>query len=532
MEKQKKTVLENKQKIDAIRSELQDILRIKETIISEKEKIILEKNEIIAAKEAEIKRLEHQLHQALQARFASRSEKQAHTAELAVQFDEASTPQNTVEIQESDESIHSPAAVPKKKTGRKPLPANLPRIEIVHDISESEKICECGSALCCIDAEKSEQLEYIPAMVRVIVNKRLKYACKNCTSTIKTAVMPQQIIPKSISTPSLLSHIAVSKFDDHLPLYRQEEILQRYQIDIARNTLSHWMIRLGDALLPLIKLLAHEITDYDIAFSDETPLQVLKHPEKTAKQKSYMWVFSGGAAEKQVVFYHYASSRASSVPIHFFEDFTGYLHVDGYSGYLPLLMGKKIKLVTCLAHIRRKFFAITQSTKTEGLAHQAMQWITQLYTIEKDLRENTADFDKVKAVRQEKSKPILDAMHIFLLQNVNKVPKKMPIGEAIQYALNQWPHLQHYLEDGRLAIDNNLSERAIKPFVIGRKNWLFAGNVRGAIAGAHIFTLIETAKLHKKNPYDYLCHVLTCLPTADTLEKLEALLPWHCLLAD
>jgi transposase len=326
--------------------------------------------------------------------------------------------------------------------------------------------------------------------------------------------MPKQILPKSIARPSLLAHIAVSKYDDHLPLYRQEEILQRYDIDIARNTLSDWMIRVGDALTLMIKLFHHEIIDYNVAFANETPLQVLIQPNKTAKQKSSMWVFSGGAPEKRCVIYHYDSSRGSSVPIRFFEDFSeyipeilrnamfmtqefflrfddlnaangysigkfqssnlgkkrksetsileylGYIHADRYAGYLPLLTGGKIKIVACLAHIRRKFFAITQSVKTEGLAHEAMTFMTKLYAIEKALHERSETAETIKSIRAEQSKPLMDEMYDWLTRHVNKVPRKMPIGDAIHYAIKQWPHLMNYLEDGRLEIDKiEVSER-------------------------------------------------------------------------
>lgn len=518
----------NNLKTDAeIIAALQEKLLENEQILLSKDSTISVKDEIISTQNEQIQKLQHQLHHALQARFGRRSEKQVDSSQIELQFDEPATTAEQAEIRSADESIHVPAHT-RKKAGRKPLPADLPRVEVIHDIQDAEKICACGSALCCIGDETNEQLEYIPAKVQVIVNKRLKYACKACESTIKTAAMPNQLIPKSITTPSLLAHIAVSKYDDHLPLYRQEEILQRHGIDIARNTLGDWMIRVGDALTPLIKLLQHEIISYDVAFSDETPLQVLKQPNKTAKQKSYMWIFSGGAPDKKCVIYHYANSRASNVPIRFFEDFSGYIHADGYAGYLPLLIGRKIKIVACLAHIRRKFFAITQSVKTEGLAHQAMQWITQLYAIEKECSEASHDFDTIKSIRLENAKPILDEMHAWLTINANKVPPKMPIGDAIHYAIKQWPHLLHYMEDGRLEIDNNRSERAVKPFVIGRKNWLFAGNHHGAIAGANLFSLIETAKIHGLNPYNYLRHVFTNLPKAETLEQLEALLPWNC----
>lgn len=497
----------------------EEIIAALQLQLAKKESELTEKNQ-------RIETLQHQLHQALAARFGRKSEQQS-TAQLDLVFDETALPQAQAAIRESDESIHVPSHT-RKKAGRKPLPADLPRVEVIHDISEEEKTCACGCTLTHISNETSEQLEYIPAKVQVRVNIRKKYACKACELTIKTAAMPAQIIPKSMATPSLLAHIAVSKYDDHLPLYRQEEILQRHHIDIASNTLGDWMTRVGHTLTPLIKLLQHDIITHDVAFADETTLQVLIQPGKSAKQKSYMWVFSGGPPDKYAIVYHYGNTRASEVPLRFFEEFEGYLHVDGYNGYLPLLATRKVKIVACLAHIRRKFYAITQMVSTEGLAHQAMKWITQLYHLEKILRDDNACFDTIKMTRLEKATPILNEMQAWLQAHSVKVPPKSPIGEAIHYALKQWPHLLHYLDDGRLEIDNNRSERAVKPFVIGRKNWLFAGNHHGAIAGANLMSLIETAKVHGLNPYEYLRHLFIHIPQADTLEKLEALLPYHC----
>ncbi len=502
---------------------LQALLSEKEIVINEKDNLINEKDLSIQALKESINTLQHQLHQAIKGQFGRKSEKQDLNQQELL-FDEAINAINPTEIRTADAAIHVPAHT--RRAGRKPLPAELPRVEVIHDLSDAEKVCACGHALHAMGDERSEQLEYIPAKVQVIVNVRKKYGCKACEETIKTAAMPAQIIPKSIATPSLLAHVAIAKYDDHLPLYRQEEILQRHNIDIARNTLGDWMIRVGQRLIPLIKLLHHEIIDYDVAFADETPLQVLKQPGKTAKQKSYMWVFSGGPPDKQSIIYHYASTRSSTVPLHFFDEYAGYLHADGYAGYLPLIATKPIKIVACMAHMRRKFYAIVQTSETEGLAHQAMKFITPLYTLEKQLKEVNASSDTIKQQRHEKAKPIMDEMLLWLQTQSTRTPPKSPIGEAIGYALKQWRHFTNYLNDGRLEIDNNRSERAVKPFVIGRKHWLFAGNHHGAIAGANLMSLIETAKVHGLNPYDYLRYVFTHLPNAHSLEQLEGLLPW------
>lgn len=505
----------------------QELIESLQQLLQEKEELLQSKESHIQSLQNKVQTLQQQLHTALHARFGRKSEKASDVRQLSLCFDEAAVETLEVEpLRAADESIHIPAHT-RKKTGRKPLPKELPRVQQFHDLSQDEKICKCGCALTCIGEEKSEQLDFIPAKVYVIENIRKKYACKQCEETIKTAAMPKQPIPKSIATPGLLAHIAVSKIDDHLPLYRQEEILQRYGIDIARNTLGDWMIRCGTLIEPLITLFRQTINDYDVAFADETQLQVLKQPEKTATQQSYMWLFIGGPPDKRCILYHYDPSRGQQVPLSVLAHYQGYLHIDGYQGYLPLIATRRVKAVACLAHIRRKFVEITRTVKIPGLAHQAVTSIAQLYAIEKQLKLDKANADVILQTRQEKSKSILTTFQSWLEKYFPTVPPQSAIGKAMAYALKQLPYLGHYLNDGRLEIDNNRSERAIKPFVIGRKNWLFAGNRKGAVASANLFSLIETAKEHGLEPYAYLSHVFTHIPNADTLEKMSALLPYH-----
>ena len=476
---------------------------------------------------AQVNTLQHQLKQAVQSRYGKKSEKLAQDHPQQLLFDEAQAPEDIKTVEKENEEI-TVATYIRKKTGRKPLPQSLPRKQVIHDLPESDKVCECGCALTHIGDDKSEQLEIIPAEVYVIENIKKKYACKTCELTIKTAKQPAQIIPKSIATPSLLAHIAVAKIDDHLPLYRQEEIFKRNGIDIPRASLSLWMIRAGEAIQPLINLIQDNINDYDITYADETPVQVLKEKGRSASQKSYMWLFIGGSPEKRCYYYHYAQTRASAVPYQILDDFKGYLHCDGYSGYLSLFTTKPIKGVGCMAHARRKFVEITKVIKEKGLAHDAVNIIAKLYAIEKHIKENQYSPDEIKAYRAARAKPILDEFKQWLLTHKPKVPPSFPIGKAIAYTLKQWPYLINYIEDGRLEIDNNLSERGIKPFVIGRKNWLFMGNERGAKATTNLFSLIETAKAHQLNPFDYLQHVFEKLPLAITLEDYEALMPYNC----
>jgi transposase len=509
-------------------SELLETIALLQQQLLEKDNTLNQKNEIIKSKDTLIENLEYRLTLALRYRYASRKEALETDHPQRSLFNEAelSFPEETQEVTEVQTvtvNTHT-----RKKTGRKPLPQDLPRIRREYDLTDAEKQCICGSHLQVIGEDISEQLEIIPAQMFVIEHVKKKYACKACSDTIKSAAAPKQAIPKSIAGPGLLAHILVSKFCDHLPLYRQETILKRIGIEITRASLCNWVTRCGELVAPLIALMQHNINCYDVAYSDETVLQVLKESGRQPTQKSYMWLFGGGAPSQFCWVYQYHPGRATPIPQHFFEDFTGFIHVDGYAGYHELTT-QAISLVGCMAHARRKFFEITQATtKKKGLAHWAIAHIAKLYAIEKHAKASHLTTDEIYNLRQEKSKPLLDEFKVWLDGNLRHVPPKSPIGKAIQYSLNQWHKLVTYLNDGRLEIDNNRAERSIKPFVIGRKNWLFSDTSRGAHASANMFSLIETCKEHRIEPYAYLRYVLTQIPNAKSTQELEQLLPYRC----
>lgn len=490
-----------------------------------KEKTKEELINIINERDNIIESLRHQLNNALRHRFGKKSEKNSHETQLSL-LDEAVPPNNIDEIIEADETISIPAHQ-RKKPGRKPLPKDLPRVQKYYDLDESEKICDCGCVLSKIGEEKSEQLDIIPAKIQVIEHIKLKYACKACEGNVKAAKAPKQPISKSIASPGLLAHIIVSKYKDHLPLYRQESMLNRLGIDIPRNTLAHWMIKSSQLLEPLYKLGQHVITTGDIAYADETRLQVLKEKDRTAEAQSFMWTFIGGPVDKRFVLYHYNPSRAHTVIEDILDDFTGWLHCDGFSAYDTYAHDRDVKLIGCWMHCRRKFYEITKTTKSQGLAHQAVKIIRELYKIEEDIKKRQLSSDQTLVIRREKSKPILDKFKIFLDEGLDKILPKSPIGQAFSYAYNQWPKLIRYIEDGRLEIDNGLSERTIKQYVIGRKNWLFCDSVAGARAAEILFSLIQTCSIHGVEPYSYLRHILTVIPNIETEFELELLMPYN-----
>lgn len=457
--------------------------------------------------------------------FGNKSEKIPHE-QLGI-FNEAELPKNAESIAESDAAIHIQAHTRQSSRGRKPLPTDLPREQRIYDLPEDEKICSCGETLTHIKNEKCEQLEIIPAKVFVIEHLRMKYACRHCEATIVTAPMPAQPIPRSIASPGLLSHVLVSKYQDHLPLYRQEKMLRRIGVDIPRATLSLWVIKAATLLKPLLSLIHKNIIQYDIAYADETTTQVLKDPNKGVHSKKYMWIFAGGPPNQFAFYYHYHHSRSHDVPLEFFDGYQGYIHCDGYSGYDALAAkSADIILSGCMYHARRKFAEIVKITKAkEGVAVDVLKYIAALAKIEEDIKE-ISHTDKTR-IRQEKAKPLLDALHNYLNEVYPRVLPKSPLGGAISYTLNQWPKLLVYLRDGRLENNNNRTERAVKPFAIGRKGWLFSDSVAGAEAGAILFSLIETCKYHHIEAYDWLKYALQQMPLCQSNDEIEALLPFN-----
>jgi len=426
---------------------------------------------------------------------------------------------------------------PKKHAGRKPLPKALPRKVIEHDLTDEEKQCACGKEMEYIGTQVSEQLEYQPATLTVLEHHCKKYGCSSCNranqkdpeikAQLKTATKPKPLIAKSFATASLLAYIVISKFCDHLPLYRLENIFKRLSIDLSRQTMSTWVLKLGDIIIPLINMLQENILDHDVAFADETTLQVLQEPGRRAQTKSYMWCFLGGPPDQRSVIYQYHPSRAGKIPDDFFEDYKGALHCDGYFGYNALLASPDIVGINCMAHVRRKFMEALPNGKEKGVSGYVVRTLRELYKIETSLRAINAEFGVIKKVRQEKSKPILENLQSYLEEKKQRVPPESRIGKAIKYTLKRWKYLITYLEDGRYEIDNNRTERAIKPFVMGRKAWLFANSVSGAHASARLFSLIETAKANGLEPYAYLKYIFKELPHCTTAEAYEALLPWN-----
>lgn len=482
---------------------------------------------LIVQLQSKVHFLEEQFRLARHKQFAASTEASSGQGEL---FNEVEAENDAPDLSQEETVETEDIRYTRNKGKRAALPKDLPREEVLHDIPDEDKICPCcASALHKIGEERSEQLAFIPAQIKVLEHVRPKYACRQCeknetTTPIVIAPVPSSPIPKSIATPSLLSQIIVHKYQFALPLYRQEALFKQYGINLNRKTLSRWMIRCAELLEPVLECLKQHLKAQPVIHADETTLKVIQDD----KVKSYMWVYCSGrdspdhGETKHIVLYDYHASRSGACAQSYLQGYTGYLQVDGYAGYEQT----EATLVGCMAHARRKFKEAqdAQKNKQSGKAQWALNHIQKLYRIEKKLVNQEAEYRLT--YRQEHAKPLMDEFKVWLDNSVRHVAPKTLIGTAVQYCLNQWEKLNRYLEDGELAIDNNRAERAIKPFVIGRKNWLFSNTPSGARASAILYSLIETAKANGLDPNRYLQLLLTEIPKQKENPNLDALMPW------
>ena len=470
-------------------------------------------------------------------RFGASSEK-ANADQLQLFNEAEETAAATSEAPDGTPETACEITVPehtRKTPGRKPLPPLLPRVRIEHDVPDAEKICPCGCMLSRIGEETSEQLDIAPAKIQVLQHVRFKYACRSCEGSshdgaaVTIAPVPEQPIPKSNASSGLLAHIVTSKFVDGLPLYRQTTMFARIGVDLGRGTMANWMIRTGELVIPLINLMGEVQLSHDLLQMDETTVQVLKEEGRTAEAKSRMWVRRGGPPDKPVILFDYDPSRSGAVALRLLEDYKGFLQTDGYSAYdgVSALLG--LTHVACLAHARRKFdeaLKVQSKAGRGGLAAAGLALIQKIYRIEKVAREMGLTSDQRHQLRNEKARPVWDELRRWLDSVRGHAPPSTLTGKALAYLDGQWPRLIRVLEDGRLEVDNNLCENAIRPFVMGRKAWLFSATPAGAEASARLYGLIETAKANGLEPFAYLRHVFAELPKAKTLADIEALLPW------
>ena len=473
-------------------------------------------------------KLQHQLEQLLRQRYGPKGERidpaqlLLFAREILEQAEPAPTPAPTLEPAPTP----APTAAKKKGHGRKPLPASLPRVPVLHDVPPEQRTCpECGAERTCIGQEVREQLEFIPARLVVLEHIRPKYACQDCQANVVIADVLPEPIDKGLPGPGLLAYVAVSKYADHLPLYRLEGILERSGVELSRSTMCDWMATIADLLKPIVDLMLKKILSSRVVQNDDTTVPVQDHDGKGIKT-GRLWVSIGDRGHPYVV-YRYTPDRSAAGPQEIFKDFKGYLQADAYSAYDGLYKSGKIIEVGCMMHARRKFYEARTSDPPRS--HQALAWISLLYDVERDAKKReTADYEAFVAfrheLRNERSRPIFDKFHAWLEAELPKVLPKSPIGEAIQYALNHWEALKRPLEAGFLELDNGECERAFKPVALGRKNWLFAGSDQGGETAAVLMSLCTTCKNLGIDPQAYLRDVLDRIST-HPMRRIEELLP-------
>jgi transposase len=428
----------------------------------------------------------------------------------------------------------------RQKRGRKGLPDTLPTERIEYTLPAEEQVCPCcNGPLHAMSTECREELEFIPAQIKRIEHVRHVYGCRQCEraaeqATILTAPAPKPPIPKSYASANLLAHIIAAKFVYGLPLYRLESQFALLDVSLPRSMSAQWMIRSAGLLESIYGRLQHHLRRRSVLHADETTVQVLREPGREARTKSFMWLYrSAGADGPPIVLFDYQTGRGGEYPRTFLSGFRGYLHVDGYAAHDGL---PHVTLAGCWAHARREFHDAIQALPKDkrqviGKAHQGLAFCNRLFEIEREMtrREQPPTPEQRKAERERHSRPVLTEFHDWLAALQPIVVPKSAIGKAVGYCLNQWEKLIRFMDDGRLEIDNNRAERSIKPFVIGRKAWLFSNTPSGARASAVLYSLVETAKENGLNPTAWLAHLLREIPNlpAETDEALEALMPWN-----
>jgi transposase len=480
--------------------------------------------------EADLKRVQEELRLALQRHFGKSSEKVVGQEELAFEdLENDETPQSieTVVIAQHER---------RSKAGRKRLADSLPRTDVFHDLTEAEKTCACGHQLVKIREDLSEKLVMVPAKVWVDRHHHSKYACKHCQGladeskpgVIRAAGEPD-LFPRSIVSAPLLAHIWTAKFCDHLPFYRQQYGFVRIGAEISRQDMVNWTMKVTGELQPLIGLIDKAIRDGPIIQMDETPVKVLKL-ERTGKDgQGYMWLARGGPAERPAVRYRFAPGRGSEHAKSFLGNFSGFLQTDGYAGYDTALAGSSITHVGCWAHARRKFVEAEKASPS-NLSKDAIGRIKKLYELEKGCRDHAKlfglDAEHFVAHRRELVEGPLHDLKAWLDRQAAQTLPSGATGKAIAYTVGQWDKLVAFLGHANLTPDNNRAENAIRPFVLGRKNWMFHGNESGAEASCRVYSLIETAKLNSWEPWAYLNELLGRLPAVRQTGDWASLLPW------
>jgi len=519
------------EEIAALQQALADALRRSEELAGEL-RIVRTERDLL---KEQLNRFKRQL-------FAAKSEVSGlHQKDMFFNEAEAEGAKAQPTAEETDDDHVEVPAHKRAKRGRKPLDPALPREVVRHELPEGERVCpRDGAALREIGVEVSEQLDIVPQQVRVIRHERVKYACPCCDGGMRLAARPPQVIPRGLYTEAAMAWVITSKYLDGLPLYRQAALLSRFGgTDTSRNTLASGVVRIGEAVQPVVNLLRDGLLEAPLVYGDETEVQVLKEAGRSAQTKSFMWAQMTEASGPTgtgppIRLFAYSPSRSLATARHLYEGMRegGVLMTDGYEPYNTIAKAHKLVHLGCWAHCRRGFHEALQALPQDKrgpdqLPARFIDLIGKLYHVEAIARRDKLDADALKQLRQDRSVQVLAEIEALLLRHLHSVLPGSLLGKALHYTASQWPKLTHFVEEGNYPIDNNACENAIRPFCVGRKNWLFSDTAGGANASANLYSLLQTCMANGIDGYRYLRELLVALPRAKTVDDYEALLPWR-----
>lgn len=489
--------------------------------------LLLAERARVEARDQEIARLAAIIKALQRHRFGRRSE-QLDPDQLALALEEVEQMLAAAEAAE-EKSQATPSSKPprRRKINRGALPAHLPREEVVLDVADKSCAC-CGGLKVCIGEDTSQRLDVVPAQLKVIVTRRPKYACRACQGEVAQVPAPERLIENGLPTEALVAQVIVAKYADHLPLYRQAQIYARQGIVIDRSTLADWVGRAAFELAPVHGRLLEYLRRSTKLFADETVVPVLD-PGRGRTKTGQLWTYARddrpwAGSDRPAVAYVYAPDRTYARPGQHLAGFTGILQVDGYGAYRELASAGAVELAFCWAHVRRKFYELQAGDTPAPIASEALARIASLYAVEAEIRGQSAE--QRRRVRQLRSKPILEALKPWLERQLSLVSGKSKLADAIRYALSRWQGLGRFLDDGRVELDSNVVERAIRPITLGRKNHLFAGSDGGGQHWAVLASLIATCKINDVDPNAYLADVLEKIVARHPMSRIDELLPF------
>jgi transposase len=507
----------------ALRTLLREALSRCDALAAERDGLVAERDALTAQNE----RLRHLLLKLRRRQFGRKSERLPED-QLPFAFEEIEA---TLAGNEAEAGKRSPGAREeadrRRRSGRGRLPAHLPRVEVVLAPEATARPC-CQGPLVKIGTDAAERLDVIPARFRVVVTKRPKLACRTCSGVVLQAPAPARLIEGGVPTEATVAHVLVSRYADHLPLYRQSQILARQGIEIGREVLADWTGTAAAEVVPVVRRMREILLASPRLFADETAMPVLD-PGRGRTKTGYAWAIARddrpwGGTDPPAVVFHYAPGRGAGHAKALLAGYRGILQCDGYAAYKTLAAaGEGVTLAFCWSHVRREFIELAKG-KTAPIAQETLQRIAALYAIEAEVRGEPADIRR--ALRQEKSRPLVEDLFAWLPTQLARLPGSSPTAQAIRHALNHRDGLARFLDDGRIDLDTNAVERAIRPVALGRKNALFAGSDGGAARWAAVASLVETAKLNGVEPYAWLRDVLTRMVEGHPVSRLDELLPW------